>query len=206
MPTRDWRKLPWHVRYRVLTRWASDARRLSILATHRHCTVRFDGPVRLGPGFQLDIPERGTFIVGPGVDFRRRFVCEIAGDGRVEIGAGTVFTAEALLQCTTSITVGVRAALGQSTLIADGNHRFRDPDVHFLDQGYEYRPITIGSGVAIMTKSTVLADVGDHTIVAANSVVTRPIPAYCLAAGAPARVIDYFGPPELRPEGLELDR
>ena len=32
--------------------------------------------------------------------------------------------------------------------------------------------------------------------------VTVDIPAFCLAAGAPARVLDYFGPPADRPEGL----
>jgi serine acetyltransferase len=30
--------------------------------------------------------------------------------------------------------------------------------------------------------------------VGANSVVTRPVPPYCLVAGVPARVIEYYGP------------
>jgi len=49
-----------------------------------------------------------------------------------------------------------------------------------------------------MTKCTILNDVGDGAFVGANSVVTKPIPPYSLAVGAPARVIDYFGPPEMR--------
>jgi acetyltransferase-like isoleucine patch superfamily enzyme len=30
--------------------------------------------------------------------------------------------------------------------------------------------------------------------------VSRPIPPYCLAAGVPARVLDYYGPPGQEPE------
>jgi acetyltransferase-like isoleucine patch superfamily enzyme len=203
--TRDrWRKAPWYLRYRVGARWASSARKLLIQATHLHCRVEFQGPVRLGPGFHLDIPNGGTFIVGPGVDFRRGFVCEISGNGRVTIGAGTVFTSSALIQCTTSIDIGKRCAFTQAAFIADGNHRFRDHSSHWADQGYNFRPLTIGDGVLVLTKSTVINSIGERAVIGANSVVSRPIPAYCLAVGAPARVVEYFGPPERRPAGLEL--
>ena len=92
--------------------------------------------------------------------------------------------------------------LGQSLFIADGSHRFRDWRRPILEQGYEFRPIRIGDRAAIMTKCTILNDVGDGAFVGANSVVTKPIPPYSLAVGAPARVIDYFGPPEMRPTDL----
>jgi acetyltransferase-like isoleucine patch superfamily enzyme len=141
--------------------------------------------------------------VGPGVDFRRNFVCEISGSGRVVIGGGTTFTADTLIQCTTSIEIGTRCGFGQATFIVDGNHRFRDPSRHWLDQGDDFRPITIGNDVAVNTKCTVINNIGDRAVIAANSVVSRPIPAYCLAVGAPARVVEYFGPPELRPSELE---
>jgi acetyltransferase-like isoleucine patch superfamily enzyme len=203
--SRNWRKIPWHLRYRTAPKLASDLRRMSIRLTHRHCTVEFRGPVRLGPGFTLYIPDRGTFIVGNGVDFRRDFRCEISGDGRVEIGDGTVFTADALIQCTTSITIGRRCALGQATFIADGNHKFRDWTKHLLDQGYNFRPITIEDNAIVMSKGTVLNSIGRGAIIGANSVVTKPIPAYCVAVGAPAKVVEYFGPPEMRPAELPID-
>jgi acetyltransferase-like isoleucine patch superfamily enzyme len=201
---RNWRKLPWHLRYRTAAKLASDLRRFMILLTHRHAHVEFLGPVRLGPGFTLDIPDKGTLIVGPGVDFRRNFRCEIAGNGRVEIGAGTVFTADTLIQCTTSIVIGQRCGFGQATFIVDGNHKFRDSSKHWLDQGDDYRSIVIGDGVAVNTKCTVINSIGNRAVIGANSVVTKPIPPYCVAVGAPARVTEYFGPPEERPPGLEI--
>jgi acetyltransferase-like isoleucine patch superfamily enzyme len=186
------KKVPWQLRYDVGGKVATQLRKASILATHRHARVEFRGPVRLGPGFSLYIPDHGTFTVGVGVDFRRGFVCEIAGDGIVTIGDGVIFTSVALLQCSTSIDVRPRATLGQSTLLVDGIHTFGSPDKHLLDQGYEYRPLVIGANAIIMTKSTVFADVGDNTIIGAHSLVNRPIPSGCLAAGAPAKVIRYW--------------
>jgi acetyltransferase-like isoleucine patch superfamily enzyme len=199
----DWRRVPWRVRYQFGERVATRLRRAAIALTHQHCTVEFRGRVRLGPGFSVMIPGPGTLVVGDGVDFRRGFVCEISGTGRVAIGDRAIFTSHALIQCSTSIEIGEEAMLGQDLFIADGNHRFRDWRRNMLEQGYDYRPIRIGARAAINTKSTILNSVGEGAIVGANSVVTRPVPAYCVAVGAPARVIDYFGPPELRPPELE---
>jgi acetyltransferase-like isoleucine patch superfamily enzyme len=188
------RELPWYLHHRVGSRAASEARRQMIRATHRHCRVEFRGPVHLGPGFSLDIPGRGTLIVGSGVEFRRGFVCQIQGDGRVEIGDGAVFTAGCLIQCSTSIEIGPGVVVGQAGLIVDGRHRFRDPERHLLAQGYDFKPIRIEEDAVIMGKCTVFANVGRRAVIGAHSVVSRDIPAYTLALGAPARPVEYFGP------------
>lgn len=188
------RHIPWWLRYYVGWRTTTQLKKIAIRLTHRHCRVEFQGPVRLGPGFALHIPDNGTLIVGPGVDFRRGFVCEISNGGRVTIGALCTFTSHALLQCTTSIEIGERGNFGQSLLITDGGHKFRDWTKPLNDQGYAFRPITIGDDVTVLTKCTILADLGDHAVVGANAVVTRDVPAYSLAVGVPARVVEYFGP------------
>jgi len=180
----------------------SELRRLAILATHGHCRVEFQGPVRLGRGFELEIPDHGSFVVGPGVDFRRGFVCEISGGGRVSIGGGCVFTRDSLLQCSTTIDIGDHCVFGQSTLIVDGNHRFRDLDRPMLEQGYDLEPIRIANHVLVTSKCSILANIGERSVIGANSVVSKPIPPFCLAVGTPARVIDYFGPADQRPAGL----
>lgn len=186
--------LPWRARYRWAVRAASELRKVAVVATHGHATVSFLGAVRLGPGFSLEIPGAGTFVVGAGVDFRRGFVCEIAGSGRVLIGAGTTFTSHALVQCSTSIEIGRRCVFGQSVLIADGNHRYKDPARHLLDQGYDFQPLRIEDGAVVTSKCTILNSIGERAVVAAHSVVTRPVPAFTLVGGAPARVLEHFGP------------
>lgn len=198
-----WRHQLWQLRYRRGPRIASELRRLSVELTRGQALVEFQGPVRIGPGFALDIPEAGSFIVGPYVDFRRGFVCEISGEGRVEIGAWSVFTSHALIQCTTKITIGERCQFGQALMMADGNHRFRELDKPMLEQGYDYHPIVIEDDVTVTTKCTIIgARIGVRSVIGANSVVTKDIPPYCVAVGAPARVVDYFGPEEQRAEHL----
>lgn len=68
-------------------------------------------------------------------------------------------------------------------------HYFNDPTKPIREQGGERRMVTIGAGAWIGTGAIVLADVGRGTVVAAGSVVTKPLPDGVIAAGVPARVI-----------------
>jgi acetyltransferase-like isoleucine patch superfamily enzyme len=174
-------------------RVASEVRKQWLLLRHPHVDIRFDGPVYLGPGFSLFAPEGGTFHVGPNVEFRRGFRCELH-HGEVHIGGGTAFTYYVLLQCSSRIDIGERCMFGQSTIVVDGNHRFRDLSKPMLEQGYDLRPVTIGDDAVITSKCTITADVGERAFVGANSVVTRPVPAYKVVAGVPAKVIDDLRP------------
>jgi acetyltransferase-like isoleucine patch superfamily enzyme len=173
-----------------------------VIARHPQAEIRFGRDVYLGPRFSLFIPQQGSFIVGDGVEFRRDFRAEVSGQGRVTIGSGSVFTYSVVLQCTTTIEIGERCMFGQTTILLDGQHRFRDLDKPMLEQGYDFQPLRIGDDATITTKCTIMADVGKRAFVGANSVVTRPIPAYTVAIGAPARPIEYFGPPGAEPEGM----
>lgn len=186
--------IPRRLGYVAGPRVMSELRKRWTLLRHPHADIRFEGPVYLGPGFSLHIPGPGTFVVGPGVEFRRGFRAEIEGNGRITIGAGSVFTYWVLMQCSTSIDIGERCMFGQSTLVVDGNHRYRDLDVPMLAQGYDYRPIRIANDAVVTTKCTIVNDLGERAFVGANSVVTKPVPAYTVVAGTPAREIDYFGP------------
>lgn len=189
-------RAPWQLRYRVLPRVTSAVRLAAIKATHLHADVSFGPHCRLGPGFVLEVPGTGSFRVGSAVDFRRNFLCEISGDGKVEIGDLSVFTYGVKIQCSTQITIGKGVTLAEGVLVVDGSHRFKDPERPMQQQGFDFSPISIGDGASVMAKSTVLADVGERAFVGAGSVVTEPVPAYSLAVGAPARVVEYFGPPQ----------
>ena len=68
------------------------------------------------------------------------------------------------------------------------------------NSGFEFRPLTIANDVTALTKVTIINDIATKSVVAANSVVNKPVPPYSIVGGVPARLIDYFGPPELMPE------
>ena len=194
----NWRRLPWQLGY-VKGPWMlSRARRLWIRATHTHANVVIPPTSFLGPGFSVMIPNAGELIVGDYVSFRRGFYIEISGTGRVRIGDRTIFTSVGAIQCTTSVDIGSDCNFGQALMIVDGNHRFRDPEVPLNAQGYEYKPVTIGDRATITTKVTIVgANIGEGSFIAANAVVTKDIPAYSLAAGVPARVVEELPRPQL---------
>ncbi|MHB8656623.1 MAG: acyltransferase [Solirubrobacteraceae bacterium] len=174
-----------------------------ILLRNPHARIEFRGPVYLGPGFSLDMPHGGRLTVGPGVEFRRGFRAEFGGpDALISIGPMAVFTYDVVIQCSSSIEIGAHCQFGQASLVVDGNHRFRDLDRPMLEQGYELTPLKIADHATVTTKCTIVADIGERTFVGANSVVSRALPAFCLAAGAPARVLEYFGPPGQEPPEL----
>jgi acetyltransferase-like isoleucine patch superfamily enzyme len=178
----------------------SQLRKRWVLFRNPHARIEFRGPVYLGPGFSLHMPRGGTLIVGPDVEFRRGFRAEFTnGDTRITIGEGCRFTYDIIIQCTTSIDIGERGVFAAGTMLVDGSHRFRDLGKSVLDQGYDFRPLTIGGDVTVSSKCTVIADIGEHAFVGANAVVVKPVPPYCLAAGVPARVIEYFGPAGMEP-------
>jgi acetyltransferase-like isoleucine patch superfamily enzyme len=196
------RRLPYDIGYLHGPRWMSALRQRWVILRHPNADIRFGDDVYVGPGFSLHIPDRGSFIVGDGVEFRRGFRAEIEGTGRISIGANTHCTYYVLMQCTTSIDIGERAQFGQSTIVVDGQHRFRGLDKPMLDQGYDFTPIVIEDDATITTKCTIMAGVGKRAFVGANAVVTRPVPAYTVAVGSPAKPIEYFGPPGEEPPEL----
>src|SRR3954464_14793622 len=189
----------------------SKLRKRWVLLRNPQADIRFTEPVYLGPRFSLHMPDGGTFIAGPGTEFRRGFRAEVGPEGRVEIGSIVCFPYDVVIQCSTEVVIGDHVMFGQATLIVDGNHRFRDLDTPMLQQGYDFRPLRIADHATVTTKCTIIADLGERCFVGANSVVSRSIPPFCVAAGswaggrspppfcvaagAPAEVIEYFGPP-----------
>jgi acetyltransferase-like isoleucine patch superfamily enzyme len=165
--------------------------------------VRFGRNTYLGPGFSLHAPFGGTFVTGERCEFRRGFRAELEGpDSRISFGDRSICTYDVIFQCGTTIDVGDRVIVGQATLVVDGNHRFRELDRPVVEQGYDFRPLVLENDVMVTTKCTIIASIGTRSFIGANTVVVRDVPPYCVAAGNPARVRDYFGPPGGEPAEL----
>jgi acetyltransferase-like isoleucine patch superfamily enzyme len=90
-----------------------------------------------------------------------------------------------------SVEIGNDVWTGHNVYITDQNHGYEDVSRPISQQTQPERAVRIGDGSWLGFGSVVLPGVtiGRHVVVGANSVVTSDIPDFCVAVGAPARVI-----------------
>ncbi|EBN0073378.1 acetyltransferase, partial [Salmonella enterica subsp. enterica serovar Virchow] len=102
--------------------------------------------------------------------------------GDVFINANCNFLDNAL------ITIDDKTMIGPNVTICTVNH-FASPEKRHEDNIIQ--PVKIGKNVWIGAGAVILpgVTVGDNSIIAANSVVNRNVPANSLYAGTPARFI-----------------
>lgn len=93
-----------------------------------------------------------------------------------------------------SIVIGDDVWTGHNVYITDQNHGYEDVTKPISVQSMPERAVRIGSGSWIGHGSVVLpgAEIGNHVVIGANSVVTGRIPSNSVAVGVPARVIKTF--------------
>ena len=100
----------------------------------------------------------------------------------------------ALIFCDNSITIGSHVNIGGGTRIYDTNFHNMDWQARrepLLNRVAKTAPITIGDDVFIGTNCIIGkgVNIGSRSVIAAGSVVVKDIPADCIAAGNPCKVI-----------------
>lgn len=105
---------------------------------------------------------------------------------KIEIGNNCGFSGVSIV-CWKSIKIGNNVMVGADTCIGD-------TDDHPERLGTSPEPIEIKDNVFIGMHCLILKGVtiGENSIIGAGSVVTKDIPANCVAAGVPCKVIRYL--------------
>jgi acetyltransferase-like isoleucine patch superfamily enzyme len=114
------------------------------------------------------------------------------GSARVRIGAGTFLNLGVMVAAVELVEIGDHCMLANGCFVTDGNHRFDDPERPVPWQGFTSRgPTRIGANCWLGANVVVTSGVtiGERCVIGANSVVTRDVPAFSVAAGAPAAVV-----------------
>jgi acetyltransferase-like isoleucine patch superfamily enzyme len=127
----------------------------------------------------------GTFKIGSFTRIHKGF--GIINRGVISIGNITYINPNAVIVCKHKISIGDNCAISWNVTIMDD-------DLHSVsrDKSKERKlEIFIASNVwiganAFITKGVTI---GEGAIIAANAVVTKDVPAKCLAAGNPAKIV-----------------
>ena len=142
----------------------------------------------------------GNIIIGNNVCIDGVLSCNRRG--HIEIGDYTVIGHNSFITADASVRIGKHCFIAREVLIQDNNshpidpalrreqaiqHQDRPTDTYESENG----PIEIGDDVWIGTRVIVLKNViiGNGSIIAAGSVVTKSVPPLSIVGGNPAKVI-----------------
>lgn len=151
------------------------------------------GTLKFGAkNWKCDSRKSGLFVAQGGtlsVDndfsiFSGSYICVNEG-ASLTIGGNGYINHNASIDCFSNVSIGEETIISKNVTI-------RDSDNHSINGCLEISaPISIGKKVWIGMNVTILkgVSIGDGAVIGANSVVTRDIPANCLAVGNPCRVI-----------------
>lgn len=135
----------------------------------------------------------GELIIGEGATLKVKGCFSVYSGSSIAINEGaSLILGNGYINQDSKIRCREKIVIGDGTIISENVH-IRDSDTHTIlnSNHIPTQPVYIGKNVWIGVGVTILKGVtiGDGAIIGAGSVVTKDIPAGCLAAGNPAKVI-----------------
>lgn len=149
-------------------------------------------------GLDVKFVNRGIISLGDSVIIRPS-TRVYAGNSKslVSLGNGTEIGECSTISSNNRIIFGNDVLTGPHVFVADHNHEYENPLLPVSKQGVKCNAtdeVVIGEGSWLGTNVVVVGNVhiGKHCVIGANSVVTKDIPDYSVAAGIPAKVIKRY--------------
>ena len=143
-------------------------------------------------GDALAMLREGRLEVGAQVLFEPGVWITAPAPGRIRIGTGSFLNQGVMVAAHELVEIGEHCMFANGCVITDANHRFDDPKTPVPWQGFTSKgPTRVGDNVWCGANVVITSGVtiGERCVIGANSVVTEDIPAFSIAAGAPAKVL-----------------
>jgi acetyltransferase-like isoleucine patch superfamily enzyme len=134
--------------------------------------------------------ENGRILIEDGVSFDTGCRIVAARDAVVTFRRRADIGGHCIFNCGADVTVGEDTMMASYCYIQSSGHGIaRDQTIK--SQPHHHVPITIGNDCWLGANVAVLPGIaiGDGAVLGAHAVITKDIPAYSIAAGAPAKVI-----------------
>ena len=110
------------------------------------------------------------------------------------IGENVTIEQNLHLTCANKIVIGDNTAIAANVTISDIDHAYADIHLPVERQDLNVKEVIIGVDCKVYNNVVVLPGVhiGKHCVIGANSVVTRNLPDFTVAVGAPARIVKQY--------------
>jgi acetyltransferase-like isoleucine patch superfamily enzyme len=161
--------------------------RLHVELARRRCFAR-----RPLHGNVLEMLRDGRLELGEHVLFEPGVWLTGPPPARIRIGTGSFLNLGVMVASMHLVEIGAHCMFANGCFVTDADHRYDDPVTPVPWQGFSSKgPTRVGDNVWCGANVVITSGVtvGERSVIGANSVVTRDLPARSIAVGAPARVI-----------------
>ena len=135
----------------------------------------------------------GGITLADGVRIQERVYLdtERVNTGYINVGKNVYIGTGTTLFGHMGLEIGDDCLLAQNIQLTPYSHIFDDHNSIIYSQGGHCKKVTIGRDVYIGMRAAIMysGDIGEGSVIAAGSVVVKPIPPYSVAVGCPAKVI-----------------
>ena len=158
--------------------------------------ISFLGNATIEDGVKIDALSKNGLNIGENFSIGRNSIIECTGvlkelGEECEIGKNVGIAANAFISVRGKLKIGNDCIFGPGLSIFTENHKYDKLNVPIRLQGSTRKGINIGNDCWIGANVTILdgVTIGDKSIIAAGSVVTKDVPNNAIIAGVPAKVI-----------------
>jgi acetyltransferase-like isoleucine patch superfamily enzyme len=174
----------------------SGVRRLKRLLYSRNIIFNSNN-FSIGKGSKMKADSTSQIVFDGKICIECNVIFRAIEHGRIQIGNDVFISDYSTIRASdySSVVVGDNTMIAQSVKLISTNHAYIKKDILIKDQHIidEKKGIVIGSDCWIGAGTVILPGVslGNGVVIGANSVVTKNIPSYAVAAGNPAKVFKF---------------
>jgi uncharacterized protein (TIRG00374 family) len=165
----------------------------------RSLVIRQPAKIEIGDGTLIDdrsiLNVRGSARSGISIGrdvFVGRDTTLNTREGTIEIGDSSILSSNVRIGSTSRVILGKHVLVAAFSYIGGASRKFDRLDIPIAHQGSDLRGGVVIEDDVFIANGVIINDgvrIGRGSVVGAGSVVTRDLPAYSIAFGAPAKVV-----------------
>ena len=138
--------------------------------------LKFHPATCLALSDEITISRNARVDFGRGLRTRGGCVFNVQEEGHLRFGRGVFLNRGCQINCHYQVSVGEHCEFGPNVLVFDHHHFFKDGELKAKD--FQYGAISIGDGCWIGANAIILrgTEIGEHSVIAAGSIVKGKIP------------------------------